>query len=53
MASGLVLADRPMLKVAVLLCIAVWCFARACYFAFYVDPSLKFAGLSPFACYLA
>ena len=57
LAAGLVLAERPTIKVAVLLGIAVWCFARAYYFAFYViehyvDPSYKFAGLWSFACYL-
>jgi len=41
----------------VLLCIAVWCFARAYYFAFYViehyiDPTYKFAGLTSFVAYL-
>ena len=50
MASGLILMERPTVKVALLLGIAIWCFARAYYFAFYVvqhyiDPSYKFAGL--------
>ena len=50
MASGLILVEHPTLKVALLLGIAIWCFARAYYFAFYViehyvDPSYKFAGL--------
>jgi hypothetical protein len=57
MASGLIIAERPTVKVALLLGIAVWCFARAYYFAFYVvehyvDPSYKFAGLTSFASYL-
>lgn len=57
LASGLLLAEHPTLKVALLLGIAVWCFARAYYFAFYViehyiDPSYKFAGLSSFVSYL-
>ena len=57
MASGLLLAEHPTVKVALLLGIAVWCFARAYYFAFYVvehyvDPSYKFAGLGSFAAYL-
>jgi hypothetical protein len=56
-AAGLVLVEHPTLKVAVLLGIAIWCFARAYYFAFYVvehyiDPSYKFAGLWSFARYL-
>ena len=41
MASALILAERPTIKVALLLAIAVWCFARAYYFAFYVDPALR------------
>jgi hypothetical protein len=57
MASGLILAEHPTVKVALLLGIAVWCFARAYYFAFYVvehyaDPNYKFAGLWSFAAYL-
>ncbi len=57
MASGLILAEHPSVKVALLLAIAVWCFARAYYFAFYVvehyvDPSYKFAGLTSFVSYL-
>ena len=57
MAAGLILVERPTVKVAVLLAIAIWCFARAYYFAFYViehyvDPSYKFAGLWAFARYV-
>ena len=57
MASGLILVECPSIKVALLLGIAVWCFARAYYFAFYVvqryaDPSYKFAGLWSFVCYV-
>jgi hypothetical protein len=57
MAAGLVLVERPTVKVALLLAIAIWCFARACYFAFYVvehyaDPGCKFAGLWSFVSYL-
>ena len=57
MASGLILAEHPTAKVALLLGIAVWCFSRAYYFAFYViehyvDPSYKFAGLMSFAFYV-
>jgi hypothetical protein len=57
MACGLVLAERPTLKVALLLAIAIWCFARAYYFAFYVighyiDPSYRFSGLWAFCQYL-
>jgi hypothetical protein len=57
LAAGLLLAESPSWKVAVLLAIAVWCFARAYYFAFYViehyvDPSYRFAGLGDFLKYL-
>lgn len=57
MASGLLLAETPTLRVALLLTVAVWCFARFYYFAFYViehyvDPGYRFAGLWSFACYL-
>ena len=57
MASGLILVERPSIKVALLLGIAIWCFARAYYFAFYVvqhyaDPSYKFAGLWSFVSYM-
>jgi hypothetical protein len=57
LAAGLLLADRFDLRTAFLLTIAIWCFARAYYFAFYViehyvDPSYKFAGLIDFAKYL-
>jgi hypothetical protein len=56
LASGLLLLERPSLKVAVLLAVAIWCFARAYYFAFYVvehyaDPGYRFAGLWSFAKY--
>jgi hypothetical protein len=52
----LLLVERPSLKVAVLLAVAIWCFARAYYFAFYVvehyaDPGYRFAGLWSFAKY--
>lgn len=41
------------LKVALLLLLAIWCFCRAYYFAFYViehhvDPNFKFSGLGAF-----
>jgi len=50
LASALLLAEAPTLRVAVLLAIAVWCFCRAYYFAFYViekyvDPGFRFSGL--------
>ncbi len=57
LASGLLLSEQPTVKVAMLLAIAVWCFARAYYFAFYVieryiDPSYRFSGLWSFAGYV-
>jgi hypothetical protein len=56
-AAGLVIAEQPTVKVALLLAVAIWCFCRAYYFAFYViehyvDPSFKFAGLGSFLLYL-
>jgi len=57
LASVLLLLEHPSLQVAFLLAVAVWCFARAYYFAFYViehyvDPGYRFAGLWSFARYL-
>src|SRR5262249_11515732 len=57
MASGLLILEHPSWKVALLLGIAVWGFARFYYFAFYViehyvDPQFKFAGLWSFVVYL-
>ena len=57
LASALLLAELPTLKVAFLLAVAVWCFARCYYFAFYVvehyvDPQFRFSGLWAFAKYL-
>ena len=56
-ASGLLLLEAPTLKVAFLLVVAIWSFARFYYFAFYViqhyvDPSYRFAGLGSFFRYL-
>jgi hypothetical protein len=56
-AVGLILVEYPSIKMAFLLGVAVWSFARAYYFAFYViehyiDPSYKFAGLWSFARYV-
>ena len=50
LASGLLLADHPNLRTALLLAVSVWAFARAYYFAFYViehyiDPGFRYAGL--------
>jgi len=56
-ASMIILLEHPSLKVAVVLAIAIWCFCRAYYFAFYViehyvDSQYKFAGLGSFLQYL-
>ena len=57
LASTALLLEYPTLKVAFLLCIAVWCFSRFYYFCFYViqhyvDPSYRFAGFGSFFVYL-
>src|SRR4030095_8015162 len=57
LASVLLLIEHLELKVAILLAIAVWCFCRFYYFAFYViehyvDPGYRFSGLWSFMCYL-
>lgn len=54
MAAAGILVEAPRLKVALLLALAVWSFARAYYFAFYVvehyiDPAYRFDGLWSFA----
>jgi hypothetical protein len=54
---ALILVEFPSLKLAALLALAIWCFARAYYFAFYVvehyaDPGYRFSGLWSFAVYL-
>ena len=55
-ASATLVALHPSIRVAVLLAVAIWSFARAYYFAFYVvqhyvDPGYRFAGLIDFARY--
>ena len=55
--AGVLLLEHPNLRFAALLGIAIWAFARAYYFAFYVvehyvDPSYKFAGLWSFFRYV-
>jgi hypothetical protein len=57
MAAGLLLADHPDVRTALLLTICVWCFCRFYYFAFYViqnyvDDGYRFAGLGSFVRYL-
>ena len=56
-AGTLLLFEHPSLRVALLVVIAVWCFCRFYYFAFYVieryvDPRYRFSGLLSFASYL-
>ena len=56
-ASVLLFLEQPTLKIAVLLAIAVWCFCRFYYFAFYViehyvDGRYRFSGLWSFGRYL-
>lgn len=56
-ASALLLIEHFSWKVAFLLAVAVWAFARAYYFAFYViehyiDGDYKFAGLWSFVKYV-
>ena len=53
---AIILLEFPSIKLAVLLACAIWCFARAYYFAFYViehyiDSDYKFAGLGSFVMY--
>lgn len=55
-AGGLLWAESPTWRGAVLLALTVWGFCRFYYFAFYViehyvDPSYRFAGLLDFARY--
>lgn len=57
LAAGLILADNPDWRTALLLALAIWSFCRFYYFAFYViekyvDASYKFSGLISFARYL-
>ena len=49
-ATAVLLWESPSFRTAALLAIAIWAFARAYYFAFYVmeryiDPSFRFSGL--------
>jgi len=57
LAAVLLILENPTLKIAFLLALTIWCFARAYYFAFYViqhyvDPGYRFAGLTDFARYV-
>jgi hypothetical protein len=55
--AALLVVEYPEIRVVLLLSIAVWCFCRAYYFAFYViehyvDPSYRFSGLWSFVRYM-
>jgi hypothetical protein len=55
--SLLLVLEQRSLKITALLAIAVWCFCRFYYFAFYViqhyvDPGYRFSGLWSFFGYL-
>src|SRR5262245_4943608 len=57
LASVLLLVEAPEWKVLLLHALAIWCFCRFYYFAFYViqhyaDPGYRFAGLGSFVYYL-
>lgn len=57
LASLILILESPRLKTALLLALAIWCFARFYYFAFYViqhyvDPGYRFAGMWSFIRYL-
>ena len=57
LSAALLFFERPTTKVALLLILAVWCFCRFYYFAFYVmeryvDPKDRFSGLLSFARHL-
>jgi hypothetical protein len=57
LASLFLILDSPHMRTAALLMLAIWCFCRFYYFAFYVieryvDPQFKFAGLWAMVRYL-
>lgn len=57
LATGMLVMEHPDLRVAALHLLAVWCFARAYYFAFYViehyvDGRFRFVGLVDFVRWL-
>jgi hypothetical protein len=57
LSTVLLFIEHPTTKVALLLILAVWCFCRFYYFAFYVieryvDPNYRFSGLLSFMRYL-
>ena len=55
-AAALLVWENPSWRIALLLALAIWCFCRFYYFAFYViekyvDASYKFSGLLSFIRY--
>lgn len=53
----LLILENPTWRTTLLLALAIWCFCRCYYFAFYViekyvDPGYKFSGLGSFVAYL-
>jgi hypothetical protein len=57
LSATLLFFEHPTFRVALLLILAVWCFCRFYYFAFYVieryvDPNYRFSGLLSLARYL-
>jgi len=57
LAALLLILDQPTLRTGLLLALAIWCFCRFYYFAFYViehyvDPSYRFSGLWDFFRYV-
>ncbi|HTC92288.1 MAG TPA: hypothetical protein VK699_02410 [Terriglobales bacterium] len=57
LSAVLLLIEHPTYKTALLLVLAIWCFCRFYYFAFYVieryvDPSYRFSGILSFAFYM-
>lgn len=57
LACTIILLDYPSVGLTALMTLAIWSFARAYYFAFYViehyvDPSFHYAGLTSFLKYL-
>ena len=57
LSSALLIIDTQSWRVAIMLIIAIWCFCRFYYFAFYViehyvDPGYRFSGLWSFFGYL-
>ncbi len=54
---ALILIEHPSLRLGVLLMLAIWAFARAYYFAFYViehyiDAEYRYTGLGSFVAYV-